>query len=379
LHQYFEEDISKRVSTQLKFDKQFGTEKSFTFKNSVSYFNRSIDEPLSAFAGNQLSSYTEASFNFKVGRQQFVTGLNFTTEKFKEDSIRSHHQRDYNYNTTGLFLQDDWKPTEKLAFQAGLRIDYQNQFGFFALPRLSIMYKFSNDFYMRAGSGFGYKVPSIFSTASEQAGINNILPLSSTIKAEKSIGSNLDFNYKTRIGDDGFVTLNQSFFLTQITDPLVLDGFEFVNELKPIVTSGFESNVRYTLDDFQVFAGYTFVDARRKYDIIQSFVPLTPQNKLTLDIIYEKEDNFSVAFEGYYISSMFRDLDTKTKDYFTIGFIAQKHFEHFSLIANCENLLDVRQSRFENMVLPPTATPTFRQVYAPLEGRVFNVALRLNL
>lgn len=379
LHQYFEEDISNRVSSQLKFDKQFGTDKSFTFKNSVGYFNRSIDEPLSAFAGNQLSSYTEASFNFKVGRQQFVTGLNFTTEKFSEDSIKSHHQRNYDYNTTGFFLQDDWKPTEKLALQAGLRVDYQNKFGFFALPRLSIMYKFTKDFYVRAGSGFGYKVPSIFSTASEQAGINNVLPLSSTIKAEKSIGSNLDFNYKTRIGDEGFVTLNQSFFLTQITDPLVLNGFQFVNEPKPILTSGFESNVRYTLGDFQVFGGYTFVDARRKYDSMQSFVPLTPKHKINLDFIYEKEDNFSVALEGYYISSMFRDFDTKTKDYFTLGFIAQKHFEHFSIIANCENLFDVRQSRFENMVIPPTGSPTFRQVYAPLEGRVFNVALRITL
>jgi len=146
---------------------------------------------------------------------------------------------------------------------------------------------------------------------------------------------------------------------------------------EPVLTKGFESNVRYQLDEFQVFVAYSFVDARRKYDATQSFVPLTPQHKINLDIIYEDEGNYSLAVEGFYISSMFRDYDSKTEDYFTFGLIAQKHFKHITLIANCENIFDVRQTRFENIVIPPTDTPTFRQVYAPLDGRVFNVALRI--
>jgi iron complex outermembrane receptor protein len=172
---------------------------------------------------------------------------------------------------------------------------------------------------------------------------------------------------------------NQSFFVTQIKNPLVLDTFQFVNKNKPIITTGFESNMRLILDEFQVFVGYMYIDARRKYDTSQSFIPLTPKHKINLDIIYEIEDDFSLAFEGYYVSSMFRDLDTKTKEYYTIGLVAQKHFKHFSIIANCENFLDVRQTRFENIVIPPTETPTFRQVYAPLNGRVFNVALRVKI
>lgn len=158
-----------------------------------------------------------------------------------------------------------------------------------------------------------------------------------------------------------------------------LDTFHFVNRSKPVITKGFETNVRLNIDAFQFFVGYSFIDARRKYNTIQSFVPLTPKNKINIDIIYEKEDNFSVAFEGYYLSSMYRDHDTKTRSYFTSGLIAQKHFKHFDLIANCENIFDVRQTRFENIVIPPISNPTFRQIYAPLDGRVFNVAIRLKL
>ena len=375
LHKFFEENISNRIASQLKFQKG----KLFTLKNSVSYFDREQNQPLFSFKGKQISSYTEAAFNFDFKKNQFVTGINFTTDNFSEDSSRSHLQRRYNYFTTGIFLQDDWKPNEKFTLEAGLRTDYQNQFGFFVLPRLALMYKFTKNFYARAGGGFGYKVPSIFSTASEEEGINNIQPLANNIKAENSIGANLDFNYKTFFGDETSITFNQSFFTTQINKPLVLDTFKFVNKDKPILTSGFESNIRLRVDEFQIFFAYTFIDARRKYDNTQIFVPLTPQHKINLDIIYEKEDNFSVALEGYSISSMFRDFDTKTKQYYTIGLIAQKHFKNYTIIANCENLFDVRQTRFENIIILPNDNPTFRQVYAPLDGRVFNIAMRIEL
>ncbi len=378
LHKYFEENISNRLSSQIKFDKKFEHGKSFTFKNSVSYFNRTINQSNSTFKGTQISSYSEASYIFSMRNHQFVTGVNFITENFSEDSSKSHQQRNYNYNTTGIFLQDDWKPTEKFSLQAGLRTDYQNQFGLFVLPRLAVKYKFTNVFYVRVGSGFGYKVPTIFSTASEQNGINTIQPLSSSIKAEKSIGFNIDFNYKLIIGEAS-ITFNQSFFATQINNPLVLDTFNFTNKNLPILTAGFESNMRYRLDEFQIFAAYSFIDAQRKYDASQSFIPLTPQHKLNVDIIFEEEQNYSVAFEAFYLSSMFRDNDTKTNDYYTFGIIFQKHIKQFSIITSCENIFDIRQTRFENMIIPPTSTPTFRQVYAPLDGRVFSLALRIKL
>lgn len=379
LHKYFEENLSNRIATQIKFDKQLGTDKSFTIKNSLSYFDRAINQAASTFKGKQFSSYTEGAYNFKVGTHQFVTGVNFITEKFTEDSSRSHLQRNYDYNTTGIFLQDDWKPTEKFALQAGLRTDYQNKFGLFVLPRLALMYKFTKDFYVRVGSGLGYKVPSIFSTASEQEGINNIQPLNKNIKAEKSVGGNVDFNYTIRIEDEVSLTFNQSFFATQINNPIALDNFTFVNKTKPILTSGFESSVRLRWEELKIFVGYTFVDARRKYEPMRTFIPLTPQHKIVSTVVYEKEEKWMIGLEGFYTSKMFRDFDTKTKDYFIFGLIAQKHFEHFTIIANCENLFDSRQTRYENIVIPPTDTPTFRQVYAPLDGRVFNLAVRIKI
>ena len=287
--------------------------------------------------------------------------------------------RNYNYVTTGLFIQDDWKLFKKLFLQEGLRLDYQNQYGTFLLPRLAVMYNFNKDFYVRAAGGLGYKIPNIFSTASEEEGINNILPLASSITAERSIGSNLEFNYKTTIGDEIIATFDQSFFITQINHPLILDTTQFVNEAKPIITSGFESEVSLHMDDWKLFAGYTFVDAQRKYFPEQSFVPLTPKHKIVTTLVYENEGNYEVGFEAFYTSSMYRDGDTRSKSYWLNGLMIQKYFKNVTLVVNCENMFDQRQTRFENIVIPPFTNPTFRQLYAPIDGRVFNISLRIKL
>lgn len=378
-HQYFEENVSRRISTQVKFNKDFKSSSNFSIKNSINFFDRSLGEPLSEFKGAQVSSYSEVAYSFKKNDHQWVTGAVLLTENFTEDSTRSHTKRDYAYWTMGLFVQDDWKLSNPLSLQVGIRSDFQSKYGSYFLPRLSLMYKFSEVFYLRAGSGLGYKIPTIFSTAAEQEGLNLIQPLGSNVKVEKSVGYNFDANYNTRIEDEILVTFNQTFFTTQITDPLVLESTTYVNKDMPIVTSGFESSVRFRWKELRAFAGYTFVDARRKYDAFQSFVPITPKHKLVTTVVYEKEKDWMVGFEGFYTSTMYRDNDTNTQAYFIMGLVAQKHFDHFTIVVNCENITDQRQTRFENIVIPPPDQPSFRQVYAPLDGRVFNVALRIKL
>jgi outer membrane receptor for ferrienterochelin and colicin len=122
------------------------------------------------------------------------------SESFTEDSSKSHLTRDYQYFTTGIFVQDNWKAYKNVTIQAGLRADCQNKYGAFYLPSIAFLYQLNQDLYLRFGGGVGYKMPTIFSTASEQEGINKILPLSANIKAERSTGGNIDLNYKAKIG-----------------------------------------------------------------------------------------------------------------------------------------------------------------------------------
>lgn len=71
--------------------------------------------------------------------------------------------------------------------QAGLRIDYQRPYGLFVLLRFSALYRQAAFLSVRAGGGFGYQVPTIFSSTTEQQAYVGVLPLNlNRVQAETS-------------------------------------------------------------------------------------------------------------------------------------------------------------------------------------------------
>ncbi|WP_375418633.1 hypothetical protein [uncultured Hymenobacter sp.] len=47
----------------------------------------------------------------------------------------------------------------------------------------------------------------------------------------------------------------------------------------------------------------------------------------------------------------------------------------WTVVLNGENLFDYHQTRCEQVVLPPFGNPIFRELWAPVEGRVFKLSL----
>ncbi|MCY7359120.1 MAG: TonB-dependent receptor [Rudanella sp.] len=95
-------------------------------------------------------------------------------------------------------MQDDWKLTDEITLQTGLRADHQNRYGWFVLPRFSALWKLGGPWSARVGGGLGYKLPTIFSTDTERSTYADILPLTGDLKAETSHGLNADLNYKSQ-------------------------------------------------------------------------------------------------------------------------------------------------------------------------------------
>jgi len=107
----------------------------------------------------------------------------------------------------------------------------------------------------------------------------------------------LDINYRLVINDESSLAFNQTFFLTPINQPLILDTTKYINASKPLFTKGFESSIRYRWDELNIFLGYTFVDAQRQYYNSQTYLPLTPKHKVVLTAVYAPLDGrvFNVA------------------------------------------------------------------------------------
>src|SRR5690606_35524792 len=84
-HSYYEENKTGRYSSQLQLDHTLNDKEKLTFKNSVSYFDRTITLPDYRFSGVQVSSYTEANYTRNGERADWVLGLNFLTDHFGEE------------------------------------------------------------------------------------------------------------------------------------------------------------------------------------------------------------------------------------------------------------------------------------------------------
>lgn len=384
LHTYYQNNRSNRYSTQFKWEKRFDNKSILTVKNSVGYFLREISLPDYTFAGHQLASYSEISYLIPGDKSEWVSGLNIWTDQFTQTNNTSL-PLDYQLITAGAFIQNNFKATKKMILETGLRLDYNNQHRAFALPRVSLLYKFTNKLTSRIGGGLGYKAPTLFSEEAETKSFRNIEPLDlNLVKAERSIGGNFDVNYKTSISEEVDISINQLFFYTVVNNPLVLRGapltngnYEFYNANGQLTSQGFETNLKISVDDLSLYLGYTYINAKREFDNTNLFNPLTAKQRINANIMYEIEGKLRVAYELFYVGSQYLSSGELTRDYWIMGISVERKFDWFSLFVNGENFLDSRQSRFEPLYTGSIQNPQFREIYSPTDGFIFNGGFRL--
>ena len=390
---FTERNESNRTFTTFQLDRRFDDKGVLRIKNSVNWFNRTITLPGSQFAGRQVASFSEISYLLPTSHHTTVLGGNVWTDQFAETNPQPvTGSRNYAYTTLGAFVQDDWRLTNTVTLQTGLRTDHQDRYGWFVLPRFSALWKLGEGWSARVGGGLGYKLPTIFSTDTERSAYADILPLTSDLRAETSRGLNADINYSTRF-DELAVAVNQSFFYTQINQPLVLQTLVvppnsppgrmaqrvYQNAGAPVVSRGFETNLKLGLEDWKLFVAYSFTDARRQYEAQNDRVEFAPQHKLVTTLVYEKEKSFRAGLEGFYTGQQHIGGGEYSPAYWIMGLMAEKMFRHFSVVGNLENFTDTRQTRFETILVSQLTpgNPLFRPIYAPLDGFIANLALRI--
>jgi outer membrane receptor for ferrienterochelin and colicins len=385
LHQYFERNNSFRNITTLQFDRELSGGRRVVARQSLAFFNREIEIPNYLFEGRQFNSYTDISYFHLAENHALVFGFNAVYDQFRESPNSSNLiPRDETRTTFGGYAQDSFNITEKLAVEAGFRLDHVKDYGTFPLPRVSVLYRFTSNLSSRLTVGLGYKAPSMFTEEAETLLFQNVLPVGNSLKAERSRGGTFDVNYRNTRGEKFSYSLNQMFFYTEIVDPLVLlentgGTYSFVNATRPIRSRGFETNVRLSYDIVKLFAGYTFTDAKAGYLAGNQILPLTPKSKFNSSLLFEKEGDFKAGVEAYYTSSQYLTNRFRTRPYWVMGIFGEKSFGKFSLFINAENITDTRQGRFTRVVFPPHQSPTFGEIYTHTEGRVFNGGIKVRL
>ena len=380
IHQYTEENLSKRLSTQAVYKTILDSVQSISIKSSVAFFDRSLEIPDLSFKGKQWNTFTEATYQKRGVRADWVLGANLYTTSF--DERENPIERDQDDLTAGVFVNNIYDLSEQWILETGLRTDYATDWGFFVLPRVSVLFKSNNSFSSRLGGGLGYKMPDIFTEEAEVINFRNVLPIDKdALKAERSYGFNLDFNYQTRLFENVSFSMNQLFYLTAIGDGLLLNPtgdelFQFENASGEILSKGAETNIKFTYKNFRWFLNYALIDTRLNYLSGNPQKPLTAKHNAGSVLMYESE-KWRIGYETYYTGKQLLSNGVGTTDFVIMGLLAMRNFKWGSAFVNFENFTDRRQSRFTPLVLPPHENPTFPEIYAPTDGFIFSVGVIL--
>ncbi len=392
-YNYYEKNLSDHVASNLKFQYNFGAGGKLTLKNAVNYFKRDLQLPYYLFKGEQLSSATELNYHWFRQKHDLVIGLDFRTDKFSEAPDSAGIARNYSFYTGGFFAQYNYLYNSKTTFEGGLRLDYNNKYRIYALPHLAWKQKWNDIFTTRLNVGMGYKLPTIFQDESEEARFINVRPIGDSVKPELSLGGTLDLLVKIPSNSGVNVAINQMYFVTHIFKPMLpltntIDGctntdcqaLYYMNANGWQRSLGVETSLRIGYRGFDASITYTLTDNNFKLNNVRSIAPLTSKHILSMLVGYEIK-NFAVGIDCYYYSAVKLSNGRSGHGIWEFGIVTQYSYKFLLLFANLENVFDIRQTSYGPIVQPgPTYShPTFSEIYAPLEGRLFNAGFKLRL
>lgn len=330
------------------------------------------------------TAFSELSLTGEDGQHSWILGAAFQQDAFRSREFRA---LDYSFTFPSLFMQDEFAASDRLTVAASARVDFHNHYGTLFSPRISALFR-PGGWSIRASVGSGSFTPTPLTEETAETGLSRILPLRG-VRAEHAITGSVDLG--RRVGPFEF---NGALFYSVIRNPVELieaptqpDRFEFVNIDHPYRSPGAEFLARYHQGPFTVSGGYVFLhptkvdpESGRRVS-----VQLMPRRSATFAIMWEDEKRGRLGFEGLYTGRQRLEDNpyrSDSKPYVQFGLLGELRVsEKLSLFVNAENLTNVRQTKFDPLLLPARAPDGRWTVdeWAPLEGRIINAGVRARL
>ncbi|MCW1385098.1 TonB-dependent receptor [Novosphingobium sp. KCTC 2891] len=327
--------------------------------------------------------FAEVSLAGKSGGTSWVGGA-----AYQRDSFRSQTYPAFNYafEAPGVFGQVEQEITGRLTLASSARVDFHSTYGTRFSPRLSLLYR-PGRWTIRASGGRGFYAPTPFVEEIEAAGLSRLEPLGK-LKPETATTGSLDVGYAR-----GPIEANVTLFASDMNNTTQIEpigpeeranSVRLVNVPGQTRIRGSELLLRYRRGAYTVTGSYVYVDASEPNSdgFGRRAVPLTPRHTAGLVAMWEEHDKGRLGLEVYYTGKQpLEDNPYRTsgKPYFEIGLLGEIVVGKARLFLNAENLLGIRQTRYDSLLRPRRA-PDGRwtvDAWAPLEGFTLNGGIRL--
>ena len=320
--------------------------------------------------------FGEISLRGTAGRNTYVAGFAEQRDRYRPHDVPRFA---YTYVVPGIFGQDDIQIAPWLSLSASARVDFHNVYGTFFSPRVSALFRKAG-WTSRVSAGQGFFAPTALTEETEAAGLAKLLQ-PSALKSER--GRNASVDLSRTIGP---VSLSSTFFASNIDDPVYVDRgtvYEITNLSGPTRNRGLELLATYRKAPFALTSTYTYVRTSELEPIVGRVdVPLTPRQNFGAVGTWEKEGSTRIGLECYYTGEQrleYNPYRAVSRPYVLVGAMGEhKVAAHVKLFLNLENLTNVRQTRWDPLLLPSRESDGRWTVdaWAPLDGRVINGGAR---
>lgn len=290
---------------------------------------------------------------------------------------------DHDWVTPGVFLTGD-RDVGPVTVSASVRGDNHPAAGFEVTHRLGVLVRPVEGWSVRVSGGTAFAPPASMTEEVEAIGLRSIQ--ASTLDAEHSVGGMLDLNGNL-LGAELLLTGYLSSIAKTIQLAEVGDAARsgvLRNAAGATRVGGAEGAAiwRFRGDNkFLLTYGYargTRTDAQTG---AREPMPLLNRHRVGADLMLEKPGVYLVGIEGIYYGRQPLDENPflrESKPYVYAMAIARRQFGRVEVVANFENLLDVRMTKHQPLVRPsPSVGGRWTtDAWAPLEGFMANVAVR---
>ena len=326
----------------------------------------------------------ESSLSGYSDKTAWLIGLALQTEKFESDTFSEF---DYSYQVPGLFSQLDYEASDDVSMSLSARSDWHSEYGTQVSPRISLLYSPEN-WTIRGAYGQGFFAPSPFIEDIDEAGLSRLAPLEN-LEEERASTASIDISYVL-----GSIETSLTLFASNIDNVTELSVINSVNGTSDkqvrIVNATGESEIngaelllRYRWQDIKFTGSYLYTDATKESDSNFDRVPLalTPEHSAGLVVMWEEHGSHLLGFEAYYTGTQHLENNPyrkRSKPYWHLGLLGQITIGQVSFFVNAENLLNVRQTKEDFLVLPEQA-PSGRwttDIWSRNDGFTVNAGFR---
>ena len=323
--------------------------------------------------------FAEASLAGRSNSTSWVAGIAFQRDGFRSDTFPAFN---YSYEVPGLFAQLEHDLRPDLTLAASTRVDVHSEYGTQFSPRLSGLWR-PGAWTVRASFGRGFYAPTPFVEEIEDAGLSRLEPLRG-LEAETAQSGSLDIGYARGPVESSLTLFSSTIGRATRLVPTAADRVRLVNLAGDTKVRGSELLLRYRRAPFTVTGSYVYMDASEPDEAGSGRrqTPLVPRHSAGLVAVWERHGRGRIGVEAYYTGKQTLEDNpyrAESRPYLHVGVLGEIALGRVRLFANAENILGVRQTRHDPLLLPqhlPDGRWTV-DVWAPTEGFILNAGLRL--